>query len=287
MKMLLNLFIFYSISAFAIRDNFKMIDGKNYYQILDVAEDADAETIKKSYRQLMKKYHTDIGGDKAFAQNLNEANDTLKNPETRKRYNQWLGGDSPTERQKVSEDELRKQQRTTVLEAVAEAIEKNKEKNPHLSIDQMARIAESYILHHVRYFPMANLTNNDLFRLIQDFSLNRELILSRQYSERVLIALGGAAIRLLQERASTGSRTSYGEYAQRILNNLEHQLQEWMRNRQTHQGDYSRYADEIWKLAHDGKSYLQSCEPHLRATFTDQHGNTYEIPITIEVKIGR
>ena len=41
----------------------------NYYEVLGVGKDADAQTIKSAYKKLAKKYHPDINpsqGDKVF-----------------------------------------------------------------------------------------------------------------------------------------------------------------------------------------------------------------------------
>ena len=42
----------------------KMKDVLGYYQILQVATDADTETIKRSYRDLAKIWHPDNNQDK-------------------------------------------------------------------------------------------------------------------------------------------------------------------------------------------------------------------------------
>ena len=37
-----------------------MANKRDYYEVLGVNKDADADTIKKAYRSLAKKYHPDI-----------------------------------------------------------------------------------------------------------------------------------------------------------------------------------------------------------------------------------
>jgi curved DNA-binding protein len=61
-----------------------MID---YYKILEIKPNANAEAIKKSYRRLSKLYHPDINprGAEQF-KNINEANSVLSDLEKRKVY---------------------------------------------------------------------------------------------------------------------------------------------------------------------------------------------------------
>ena len=35
----------------------------NYYEILEIEEDADSESIKKAYKKLAKKFHPDLNPD--------------------------------------------------------------------------------------------------------------------------------------------------------------------------------------------------------------------------------
>lgn len=67
----------------------------NYYEILDVSKTATEKEIKQSYKKLVKKYHPDVfEGDKTAAnekiQELNEAYETLSNPDLRKAYDDSL-----------------------------------------------------------------------------------------------------------------------------------------------------------------------------------------------------
>ena len=64
--------------------------AKDYYQVLGVAQDADAEAIKKSYRKLARKYHPDANPDDPAAEErfkeISEAYRVVSDPEKRKQY---------------------------------------------------------------------------------------------------------------------------------------------------------------------------------------------------------
>lgn len=76
---------------------------KNYYEILEVREHASSEVIEMAYKALVKKYHPDVyQGDSAFAhhmtQQINEAHNTLADPELRKAYDEsLLDADGPSD----------------------------------------------------------------------------------------------------------------------------------------------------------------------------------------------
>tara|TARA_B100000900_G_C20515988_1_gene690086 strand:+ start:320 stop:1225 length:906 start_codon:yes stop_codon:yes gene_type:complete len=65
---------------------------KNYYDILNVDENANDITIKKAWRKLQMKYHPDKGGDPEKAKEINEAYECLSNPDKRRRYNMSRNG---------------------------------------------------------------------------------------------------------------------------------------------------------------------------------------------------
>ena len=64
--------------------------AKDYYQVLGVPQDADADTIKKAYRKLARKYHPDANPDDPSAEerfkSISEAYRVVSDPEQRKRY---------------------------------------------------------------------------------------------------------------------------------------------------------------------------------------------------------
>ena len=67
----------------------------NYYEILEVREDASQEVIEMAYKALVRKYHPDVyRDDEDFAhditQQINEAHNILSDPETRRSYDDTL-----------------------------------------------------------------------------------------------------------------------------------------------------------------------------------------------------
>ncbi len=67
-----------------------MTDKRNYYDILGVKRDADADEIRKAFRKLAVKYHPDAGGDAQKFKEISEAYTTLSDPQKRKEYDQLL-----------------------------------------------------------------------------------------------------------------------------------------------------------------------------------------------------
>ena len=75
------------------------MEYQDYYKTLGVERDADAESIKKAYRKLARKYHPDVSkeadAEVKFKQ-LNEAYEVLKDKEKRAAYDQlghnWQAG---------------------------------------------------------------------------------------------------------------------------------------------------------------------------------------------------
>ena len=86
--------------------------AKDYYALLDISREATPEEIKSAYRRQAKKMHPDTcSGDRECFQDVQEAYETLNDPERRRAYDrrtaprprsraapQWRGFESPRRR---------------------------------------------------------------------------------------------------------------------------------------------------------------------------------------------
>ncbi len=66
-----------------------MATTPDYYKILGVPRDADANTIKKAFRKLARTHHPDAGGDEAKFKEINEAYEVLSDDKKRQMYDQY------------------------------------------------------------------------------------------------------------------------------------------------------------------------------------------------------
>lgn len=100
---------------------------KNYYEILQVNENASQEIIEKAYKVLVKKYHPDLqDGDKSVyaeevIKNINEAYEVLSDNFLREQYNIELQKDKKRkieklygkQEEKVSPEKTKKNEKKT------------------------------------------------------------------------------------------------------------------------------------------------------------------------------
>ena len=70
-----------------------MADKRDYYEVLGLSKGASADEIKKSYRQLAKKYHPDLNPDNKEAEakfkEVNEAYEILSDPDKKEKYDRF------------------------------------------------------------------------------------------------------------------------------------------------------------------------------------------------------
>jgi len=65
------------------------VDNKEFYEILEVAQNASQDDIRKSYRKKVVKAHPDKGGDPEEFKRLQAAYEILSNPEKRELYDKY------------------------------------------------------------------------------------------------------------------------------------------------------------------------------------------------------
>ena len=70
-----------------------MADKRDYYEVLGVSKNATVEEIKKSYRNLAKKYHPDLNPDDKVAESkfkeVNEAYEVLSDQDKKSKYDRF------------------------------------------------------------------------------------------------------------------------------------------------------------------------------------------------------
>lgn len=67
----------------------------NHYETLGVAQNATPDEIKSAFRKLAKQHHPDLGGSKDKFQQINDAYNTLSNPQERAAYDYSLKNPQP------------------------------------------------------------------------------------------------------------------------------------------------------------------------------------------------
>src|SRR5512132_1865882 len=79
------------------------VQFRDYYETLGVPKTATDDEIRSAFRKLARKYHPDVAKDKKTAEEkfkeINEANEVLSDPESRRKYDQlganWKTGAPP------------------------------------------------------------------------------------------------------------------------------------------------------------------------------------------------
>ena len=69
--------------------------AKDFYETLGVSKSAHADEIKKAYRKLALKHHPDKGGEQEKFKEINEAYQTLSDPQKRSQYDQFGASGNP------------------------------------------------------------------------------------------------------------------------------------------------------------------------------------------------
>jgi curved DNA-binding protein len=65
---------------------------RDFYQVLGISRDADADAIQRAYRTLARQHHPDVNKDPSAEERfkeISEAYDVLSDPKTRARYDRW------------------------------------------------------------------------------------------------------------------------------------------------------------------------------------------------------
>lgn len=72
-----------------LKNKYIEMNKKDYYEVLGVKRDANANEIKKAYRTLAKEYHPDRGGDENIFKEVSEAYEVLSDTEKKQNYDQF------------------------------------------------------------------------------------------------------------------------------------------------------------------------------------------------------
>jgi len=92
-----------------------------HYKVLMLAEIADQEIISTVYRKLAQRYHPDVDASPEAARrmaSINEAYETLRDPDRRRRYDEWLAA----RRDRRASDRLIRHQGDVVVGAAGPAV---------------------------------------------------------------------------------------------------------------------------------------------------------------------
>lgn len=76
----------------------------DYYELLDVSPEASADEIKAAYRRLSKSAHPDAGGNSGLFRLVDQARDTLLDPDKRAAYDRQRSEPKPPPRPRPADD---------------------------------------------------------------------------------------------------------------------------------------------------------------------------------------
>lgn len=140
----------------------------NYYDLLMVQRDATNEDIEVAYKRLIRVYHPDanVGGRQDLAsemtKRLNEARDTLLDPQARREYDAWLASQSAEE--EAEEPDLTPEQAAAADEAWQEEVRREDKTEPRPARTKIARYIRALrwfvprrATPHERYFAVTRL----------------------------------------------------------------------------------------------------------------------------------
>lgn len=294
--LVLTIFV-WSFSSRAVRDGFASIDGKNYYDFLGVQQTSTAAEIKSAYRNLMLQFHPDRAGEKgeAMTKKLNEAYDALKDAAKRKRYDSWLttGTSSDSARSSSSqmdEEEYINNQIRSTAQFVAEKAYEQRRQYPNSDFIDMANAGRFHVVYFVRFMPSSSYRAQDLYRFVWDEGV--KAYSEGKISQDGLAMLAGGALTYLTELATYDRSGTYRTFLDRVQRMLMPRLEAYASDHRRRQ-----IFDDLWKITTNRRSFYppppppapprsaNSCEATLVGRVT-KDGVTYEIPITISIKIG-
>ena len=114
---------------------------KNYYAILGITPDSDAQEVKSAYRKLARKYHPDVNKEQGSVEkfkDISEAYEVLSNEKKRKQYD-LLNGFYKTNKQKVKSEGAKTEYKKTAEQKEQTAEDyKNKATRPSFKEDKEA-----------------------------------------------------------------------------------------------------------------------------------------------------
>lgn len=196
-----------SFSADAFGDEFRNLNGKTYYQILQVHAKTPAAEMKSSFRKLIKIVHQDKGGNDDDTRNLIEAYNILLNPAKRERYDAWLSRTAPEliwlERRLTGAS--RQELRSEAFDHIIAEFDARKalltSQGYILSENHWAFEAYEIFKGNSSLFEWSEIRNLDLYAFLTDYAFERASFRGNPN----ILALAGAVIVILRERTMTGS----------------------------------------------------------------------------------